>query len=166
MPIYDRTFAPNEVCGCGRKKNEIHCTECGSTNVISAAREAKQVRVGDIPLTARGWKCRRCSNKFTDEDRFRCAANPVQMLVKTQRALDEIQELPYEDRVKLAMDALAKRGRNPVEEVKSLASERVRKPAKPFEVGDDRDMIKDAILESGATITEVTEEEVEEEKKK
>lgn len=155
MPIYDRTFSPEEVCGCGRKKNEVHCTECGSTNVISAAREAKQVRVGDIPLTARGWKCRRCSMKFTDADRLRCSANPVQMSVKVQRTLDAVQELPYDERVRLAMDALSSKGTNPIQEVERLAKERVRKPSRIFEIGDDRGMIEQAIRDSGVTIEEV-----------
>ena len=96
MPTIDNSVPSDLRCKCGRKLNEIHCTECGS---FAVERRNKLIQVeidspeGKHKVLSKQWHCRRCSFKFAELTRiFSCNAALLQLSIKAQRAEDKIKE--------------------------------------------------------------------------
>jgi hypothetical protein len=90
--LIDKSIDSDEKCRCERLKREIHCTDCGSFQII---RRAKFVEVetdkGKFPVHQ--YFCRRCSFVFNDIDRHTNCNAPEQALsIRAQRAGDKVRE--------------------------------------------------------------------------
>lgn len=95
MPIVDRFIPDDTKCRCGRDLKYIHCTNCGSANVVGLVKDRngyKQTQ-SEFERDGRWWSCRRCKRKFCDRERIQeCDAQAIGLSMKAQRAADTIQE--------------------------------------------------------------------------
>lgn len=149
-----------EVCACGRPffKNKPHCPGCGRSACYAKPSKAFNVDTQNKgPVRVMVYQCRGCGIEFNSLEMVNCEAPPLGMSMKQRRQADKIMdgvaEMSLDDRKKLAYDMLRKyQGTTTPTPSDSNSKVTV---TKPFEIGDDRQMIEQAISDSGATFSEI-----------
>lgn len=91
MPLFDKNF-PDATCRCGRSTQYVHCPACGSANCERRLRAPKEAPFA--LKNSRWWFCKRCTLKFSDEDRMQHCEAPSRAAVSApvQRAIDKVVE--------------------------------------------------------------------------
>ena len=132
-----------ELCVCRRSKLPKHCPFCGLRNFYSLRNLSFTMPRGDgSSVVVKTFRCRGCGEEFNEFAFDNCKAPKKPLSIAAQRAMDGVSELSYDERKRLSLEALAKHGRN----APGIVREAIKN--KPFEIGDDRELLQQAMKEN------------------